>query len=639
VLPPEEARKIAAGEVVDRPAALVREFLDNAIDAGGKRIEVFIDEGGSRRVEVDDDGEGMDRENLELCTLTHATSKIRSLDDLSSAVTLGFRGEALAAAAAVAALEIVSSDGGGEAWKLLAGPGENRPPRIEAGNRGRGTSVRALGLFDTIPARKRFLKRGGSEALLCRQALIDKALVLPDLDFRFTQDGVLKLSLPRAESLKERFAMVLREGGGAKSVSEKNLLHEIYALGEGFRVTIVAGGPELYRSDRRQQFVFANHRRIQDYSLLQALEYGLQGWFPNGVHPVGAVYIDIDPALADFNIHPAKREARFADGGALHHAITSALRDFLRSSPQKSSRPALEPPAPLFPEGPSSGGREHGFSREGAGPRDGPRTGGRPADSLAMEALLNRRPDFAPRPGRAERGGGRPIGPTDTGRGLETAEAEPPYGARPAERGGGRPVGPTDAGRAGGPGGDRPIGPTGLRFIGRAFGLFLLAERGEKLYLIDQHAAHERILYDQFLSRPIARQELLAPIPFSVEDAGEDRFLRAKQGELDKLGIGIQEEGNGRWQITALPAGWRLSDGETLEALRDLRNAGENMAEHWAATLSCHRAIKDGDRLDDRTAFTLAESALALPIPRCPHGRPIWVELSRADLYHGVNRS
>ncbi|MDR2748226.1 MAG: DNA mismatch repair endonuclease MutL, partial [Treponema sp.] len=349
VLPPEEARKIAAGEVVDRPAALVREFLDNAIDAGGKRIEIFIDEGGCRRVEVDDDGEGMDREDMELCTLAHATSKIRSLDDLNTAKTLGFRGEALAAAAAVAALEIVSSAGGREAWKLLAGPGGNRPPRIEPGSRSRGSSVRALGLFDTVPARKRFLKRGGSEALFCRQALIDKALAFPDIDFHFTQDGVLKLSLPAAETLKERFAAAVLEGSAAKSIPARDFLHEIYALGEGFRVTIVVGGPELYRNDRRQQFVFANHRRIQDFGLLQALEYGVQGWFPNGVHPLGALYIDIDPALADFNIHPAKREARFADPGAIHHTVSTALREFLRGKAGSLSRNAAPEEGPLFP--------------------------------------------------------------------------------------------------------------------------------------------------------------------------------------------------------------------------------------------------------------------------------------------------
>jgi DNA mismatch repair protein MutL len=632
VLSPEEARKIAAGEVVDRPAALVREFLDNAIDAGGRRIDVFIDEGGCRRVEVDDDGEGMDRENLELCTLTHATSKIRSLEDLNRARTLGFRGEALAAAAAMAALEIVSSTGG-EAWKLLAGPGGTRPPRIEAGSRSRGSSVRALGLFDAIPARKRFLKRGGSEALFCRQAFIDKALAFPEIDFRFTQEGVLKLALPRTESHKERFAAALL--ADMKLVPERGFLHEIYALGEGFRVTIVAGGPELYRSDRRQQFVFANRRRIQDYSLLQALEYGLQGWFPNGVHPVGALYIDIDPALADFNIHPAKREARFADPGAIHHAVTTALREFTRGMAGPLSREAARREdwdagrredqnagqGPLFP---GFSPRPAGGSYSSASP-----AGGFYPGRLALEALLVDPPAFSALPGR----GGAAEFPG-------TAEAEPPYGFRGPATAGEDPAAP-DEGRAAvdayrAAAGEDPAGS--LRFIGRAFGLFLLAERGERLYIIDQHAAHERILYDRFLSAPIARQELLVPISFEAEGPPEDRFLRARGKELAKLGIRIEEEG-GSWQITALPEGWRASDGETLAALRDLRNAGENMAERWAATLSCRRAVKDGDMLDDVSAAALAEAALALPVPRCPHGRPVWVEISRAELYRGVRRS
>jgi DNA mismatch repair protein MutL len=606
VLPPEEARKIAAGEVVDRPAALVREFLDNAIDAGGRRIEVLIDDGGCRRVEVDDDGEGMDREDLELCTLTYATSKIRSLEDLNTVKTLGFRGEALAAAAAAASLEIVSSAGGREAWKLLAGPGGNRPPRIEPGSRSRGSRVQAAGLFDTIPARKRFLKRGGSEALLCRQAFIDKVLAFPEIDFRFTQDGVLKLSLPQAAGYKERFAAALlsapsqERGGGS--------LHEIYALGEGFRITLVVGGPELYRNDRRQQYVFANRRRIQDYSLLQALEYGVQGWFPNGLHPVGALYIDIDPALADFNIHPAKREARFIDPGALHHAATTALREFLRG---KGGSPgaAARQEGPQFP-GFGGGLRFSGPAEPGA------RTAGAglhspAAERLALEALLANPPDFAPLPGRVN---SAPAA-------QAAAEAEPLYGTEI-------------------PGGSKTEGAAaGLRFIGRVFGLFLLAEKGEGLYIIDQHAAHERILYDRLLSAPPARQELLVPISFDAEGPAEDRFLRAEKEEMAKLGVVIEEEGNGRWQITALPGGWRLSDSETLEALRDLQNAGENMAERWAATLSCRRAVKDGDYLDDLTASALAEAALALPIPRCPHGRPIWVEINRAELYRGVKRS
>ena len=324
ILPPPEARKIAAGEVIDRPSALIREFLDNAIDAGGQNIEVYIDEGGIGRVEVADDGSGMEREDLEICYYPHATSKIRSIDDLKKINSLGFRGEALAAAAAVSRFEVLTSSQGDRAWKLTVGPAEKNTALIEGALRVKGTSVRSFGLFDNIPARKRFLKRPGSEALSCRQVFNEKALAFPALAFKFTQDGVLKCFLPPVSSFRERFAQVFLEE------REAQFLHEINSMGSGFTVSIIVGGPELYRRDRRLQFVFANRRRINNFALLQALEYGLQGLFPGGTQPIGAIFLEIDPALADFNIHPAKREARFTDPGAIHHAVSSSLRNFAR---------------------------------------------------------------------------------------------------------------------------------------------------------------------------------------------------------------------------------------------------------------------------------------------------------------------
>ena len=603
VLPPEEARKIAAGEVVDRPAALVRELLDNAIDAGGAAIELQIEGGGIRRIEVLDDGSGMSREDLEICWQAHATSKIRSIDDLSAATTLGFRGEALAAAAAVSRLEILTSADGRVAWRLTVGPGAGGARggeyRIEPLRRTRGTSVRALGLFDTIPARKRFLKREGSEAALCRQIFIEKALAFHDLNFRFSQDGNLRLIFPAVSSRKERFADALldkREGA---------FLHEINARGEGFRVGMVVGGPELFRNDRRYQYIFANGRRIQDYSMIQALEYGTQGWFPNGTHPVGAVYIDVDPSLADFNIHPAKREARFKDAGAIHHSITAALRDFVRRGDlagrarEPEHRPSLPYQASL-PYGPFPGNAGN-------------------AAALALNALLDRPPDFAPLPGRRpeeqvfsagadyslEDGGGAAL--------PRAAEPRPAYGIQYA--------------------------PGKARLAGRIFKLFLLAELGDRLFIIDQHAAHERILYDRLIGKPVTTQELLAPIPFSTESDDDDLFLASRSEELRGLGIVITKDGGGGWLIEALPAGWQAGDGETVEEILKLRTAKENIAERWAATLSCHRAVKDGDYLDDGAALELAEAALALPIPRCPHGRPIWVEITRDDLFRLVKRT
>jgi DNA mismatch repair protein MutL len=533
-LPPEEARKIAAGEVVDRPAALVRELLDNAIDAGGSSIELQIDNGGIRRIETLDDGMGMTREDLEICWQPHTTSKIRSMDDLCSATTLGFRGEALAAAAAVSRLEILTSADGREAWRLTVGPGAGKAqggePRIEPFRRTKGSSVRALGLFDSIPARKRFLKREGSEAALCRQIFIEKALAFYALNFRFTQDGNLKLIFPPVSSRKERFADALLEK------RERGFLHEINAQGEGFRVGIVIGGPELSRNDRRHQYIFANGRRIQDYSLIQALEYGTQGWFPNGTHPVGAIYIDVDPALADFNIHPAKREARFKDAGAIHHSVTAALRDFLRREDlawqARGENPERSFPLPhqaSLPYGPSGGGSVN-------------------TAALAMSALLDAPPAFAPLPGR---------GPEE----QTLFSGYPAAGAAAAE-----PRAAYDIQGA----------AAKARLAGRIFELFILAELEDRLFIIDQHAAHERILYDRILGKPVTTQELLAPITFSTPGEDDDRFLESRREDLRKLGILLRNEGS-LWLIEALPAGWQAGDGETVEEILKLRTAGENI--------------------------------------------------------------
>ena len=586
VLPAEEARKIAAGEVIDRPAALVREFMDNAIDSNASIIEVILQDGGIRLTEVVDDGCGMSKEDLELCWFTHATSKIRCLDDLKSAQTLGFRGEALAAAAAVSRLEILSSRDGREAWRLSVGPSENNAPVLERGNRTKGTSVRALGLYDTIPARKRFLKRPGSEAAFCRQIFNEKAMAFPAISFRFTQDGMLKTFLPPAASYKERFRQLFLDE------REGVFLHEIAANGNGFSVSIVAGGPELSRSDRRLQFVFANNRRIQDYSLIQAFEYGLQGWFPNASHPIGAVFVHIDPALADFNIHPAKREARFLDSTAIHHAATSALRDFCRRG-----NIAAAADSPMRAELQSHA--ELPFRSEH-------QSGDTKAAQLAMQALLENPPDFA-------------------------AENEPYYPSNQSEQF----YQPdrmelNQSNQSELPDGD-------VRYLGRLFDLFILVQKGDGLFIIDQHAAHERILFERYTREPVPRQELLVAIPFDTDSADDDNFLEKNRALLEKFGVVIRS-GNNEWLIEALPSNWKLSDRETVAEILSLKTAGENIAERWLTTLCCRAAVKDGDFLDEQTALTLAEQAFALSSCRCPHGRPVWFAVSRHDLLRAVKR-
>jgi DNA mismatch repair protein MutL len=591
VLPPEEARRIAAGEVVDRPAALVREFLDNAIDALSLNVEVSVEEGGCKKVEVADDGSGMSREDLELCSLTHATSKIRSLDDLDTALTLGFRGEALsAAAAAVSRLEIVCSTDGREAWLLQTGPGDSHPITIEQTRRTKGTTVRAINLFESIPARKRFLKREGSEGTLCRQAFLDKALAFNGVNFRYVQDGKLKDFLPAAPSKKERFAAALLQP------NEAGFLHEINVTGNGFKAVIVISGPELYRNDRRQMFIFANGRRVNDFSLIQAMEYGSQGWFPNGTHPIGAVYVEVEPSLADFNIHPAKREVRFRDPGAIHQAVSGGVKNFFHAYFLRGSQAVSEKDSRGGAESAEDAEEDLGFKYESEKPtqkdinkfidtiRDKMDNGEFSYNAASSATSATSAP---PRENFAE-------------------ETAPSYGKEP-------------------------------KYVGRVFNLFILIEWGQKFYIIDQHAAHERILYDRFLSQPVPKQELLAPIPFCTESDEEDAFLLAKQDELRRLGVIVEKDESG-WRIEALPADWRLGDAATVKEILELRTAGENMAERWAATYCCRAAIKDGDYPDDQTAFALGKEALALPVPRCPHGRPIWTEISREALFKAVRR-
>jgi DNA mismatch repair protein MutL len=517
---------------------------------------------------------------------------------------------------------------------------------------------------------------------------MEKALAFPEISFRFVQDGRLKIHvssydktiLPQGKTSPpgDEARYKVRFGELVLAPNERQFLHELYAAGNGFSATVVFGGPELFRHDRRQQYVFANRRRIQDYSLMQALEYGLAGFFPNGSHPVGAIFVDVDPALADFNIHPAKREVRFADPGAIHHAVTSALVNYVRNAVGRfrvsdgsaagaeESGPAFDSQAgpyreparrltgePLGQFGPGDdlfvggmdthnihtlqtdppqaceryGGESHfppaypagrgspgyGYDPAGYGGRNP--SGGESSGRLAIEALLERKDEFNALLRRS--------GPDWSGIGADQTFSR--AGAPAAE------PGTAYSGTAGSRDGM-------LRLVGRVFGLFIIVEKGDRIFIIDQHAAHERILYERFLSKPIAAQELLVAIPFSTESESEDRFLRDKKEELARLGIVLENE-DGAWRIEALPAGWKRGDGETVEEILSLRNSGGGMAETWAASLACRAAIKDGDYLDDLSARELAAAALAIPEGRCPHGRPIWFEISREDLFRAVRRT
>ena len=268
----ETAQRIAAGEVIERPASALRELLDNAIDSGAGRIFAEIEKGGIERVRVSDDGCGMTRDDLALCVKNHTTSKISSADDLLCAGTLGFRGEALASISAVSRLEIASARDGA-AFKLMPGG------KVVPAARSRGTLVEAAGIFEHFPARRQFLKRPQAEGALCRQVFIDKALCWPKIEFRLSIDGTPRVILMPAASFKERCLDTLKPQEGA------SFFHEIAGGGAGFAFAAVLGSCEVARRDRRSQFVFVNGRRVADFGLQQAVSFGAEGRFPNGLHP------------------------------------------------------------------------------------------------------------------------------------------------------------------------------------------------------------------------------------------------------------------------------------------------------------------------------------------------------------------
>jgi DNA mismatch repair protein MutL len=579
VLPPETARLIAAGEVIDRPASALRELLDNAIDSGASEIAVRIEEGGIGLMRVVDDGSGMDASDLGLACLPHATSKIASADDLLRAKSLGFRGEALASIAAVARLYIVSKDEASvSAHRLVSQPGS--APRIAACAGRIGTSVTATALFKDFPARRQFLKRPQAEASLCRQAFEDKALAHPSIGFRY-ESGSGAPTILRPCSRLERVSALHAEARG-------DFLHLVKFSGSGFEGELAIAGPAFSRPDRRLMQAFVNRRRVQEFGLLGALDYAFSGYLPGGLHPYAFLFLEVDPAFADFNIHPAKKEVRFKDADSPKRAMISAVQAFLgelsrRDPAQALPDPSVELELDLAPA-----------------PAPSETFYGEPADGRARYAHTNY--------------DGSPESSHDWSA-FDEVRDRAASGSRP-----GLPSPPPSR---------------DFRYLGQVLGPFLLFERQGELWFLDQHAAHERMLFDELSAKPQASQELLVPEIIEPEDETEDALLAEAAPRLAEAGFRLERE-DSSWLVAAAPP--ELAKG-AANAARSLARESGDARRASRAMAACRAAIKDGDALDDVTAEELIARALRLPEPRCPHGRPIWARITREQLYKLVHRT
>ena len=660
ILNAETARKIAAGEVIDRPASIVRELLDNAVDSGATEINVEIEGGGIDKIRVQDNGCGMSREDLAVAAHPHATSKITSDTDLLNLTTLGFRGEALASIAAVARLTISSGE-----WKMRCSITEDHI--IEPRSPIAGTVVSSENLFENFPARRQFLKRPASETKMCRQTFLEKALPRPDIAFRLSVDGQLRNDFRAGQSLRERFYEAL---GIQQS---PDLFYEIKGSGSGFSFSLVVGDPCVARQDRKDIYIYVNGRRIAEYSLVQAIEYGTQGYFPNGTHPAAALFAEVQPDMVDFNIHPAKKEARFKDIAGLHHGVSSALREFFRAlsvkqmksglggteeerqnafsfnqesfeSPKSAaslsdladlaggfSSPGTQSPAPQSYESPKSAG----FSRAAQSWPSGQSA----AQSWPSGAL----PSYGA--GRAPRIAERPQNLRVASPGAVSASQSAPDAAaslayeQSADFSAGHQSYGSPKSAAASWASEQSMGAAGFKYIGRALGAFIIVEKNKALYFVDQHAAHERYLFDKIMDGQTQRQPLLVPEKIELESEADDQYMASIADELKRYGFECERTGDAQWTFSSFNSLWKGGIIELKKLIFEKRIEPKELTRKIAAMAACRTAVKDGDVIDDAAAIDLVKKAFALPDPHCPHGRPCWTVVTKDKLFELVKRT
>ncbi|MDD5811310.1 MAG: DNA mismatch repair endonuclease MutL [Treponema sp.] len=608
ILPPEVARKIAAGEVIDRPNAIVRELMDNAIDSGADSITVEIYGGGIDKIRVIDNGSGMSREDMEIAATPHATSKISSEQDLLNLSTLGFRGEALSSIAAVSKLTIVSGE-----YKLETSVTEkNKITQVTPFN---GTTVQSENLFQNFPARRMFLKRSTTEGKMCFNTFIEKALPFCNIEFRFYQDGELKLNLPKEDSIQKRFTAAC-DYGRQKDLffTQKN-----HAQDNSWSFELIIGEPGIYRNDRKEISIFVNNRKISEYSLMQAIEYGCMGYFPNGTHPVAALFVTIDSKLVDFNIHPAKKEVRFKDINELHHSVSNTTASFFKNSTIKSLKPELD--ASYY---------ENTFSKE-----------------LFQSPVSQSDTDYTGESGLSRYE--RLNAPTSTNsfksieeksynsdlRSVFMNNSKATYAQKLAEMAyqeDEKTEPQTDSIP------QNAVNSDSIKYFGTTLGVFLLVEKDNTLYLIDQHAAHERILYDSIMTTKAKSQKLLIPYQLESQSTADDEYLESVKDQLEEKGFILKNNGNGSWQITEVHERWTGTERDLQTLLLDQKIAPDKILTYIAASTACKAAVKDGYYLDSETAKELAVKALSLPDPHCPHGRPVWTAITKEKMFELVKR-
>jgi DNA mismatch repair protein MutL len=598
LLPEILASQVAAGEVVERPASVVKELVENSIDAGARKIEVNIRRGGISLVRVVDDGCGMDRDDALLSLERHATSKIRTAADLAAIATLGFRGEALPSIASVSRFRLTTREPEAIAGTEIIVAG-GRIETVRDGGEAPGTQVEVRSIFYNLPARRKFLRSENTESRNIEHQLHLQATGHPEIAFAFVRDDRIAFQLPAAASLLER----IRDLHGGELV-ERLLPVEEPSASARIRIRGLIGQAGVSRQSRAQQLVFVNGRAIESPVLTAALREGYHTALMKGQFPVTFLFLDLDPAAVDVNVHPAKREVRFRDPAGVREAVVEAIRKTLESGRRDWQQQFQRPPSSVSA-----------------------------TESVVDSAIV-------PGPVEPESGrGGLPNRPGDW--------VDSPYLATrpqfvepalpPAIPRGGDGLAPTE---------ERiDIASAGQQFqiIGILNKLYVLMENQDGLVLVDQHAAHERILFEELRRRMeeqgVPSQRLLLAQTFELAPRDAE-WVERNTATLQKMGIGIEPFGQNAFKIDSLPTFLDVSDPvsfmrKVIDGLKSASNGSSplRLGEDMIAKTVCRHAVKANDPLGYLEVEKLISDLLECDLPYCcPHGRPTMIQISLAEL-------